>query len=80
MRKIGDLMLDLGFNENSPQSTKEAFIKHLIKSAYGFDVKTPSERRAIETCGRKVPGDSIEIKSQPEQLSFQFSTDEKNSA
>lgn len=49
----------MGFNKNSPQSVKEAFIKNLIKAAYGVEVETPSEKR---TSQREVQ----------EQLSFDF--------
>jgi hypothetical protein len=45
MKKLGDLMKELGFNPESPVSAQEAFIKHLIREAYGVDVETPTERR-----------------------------------
>ncbi|MCE3010692.1 MAG: hypothetical protein LW875_08770 [Proteobacteria bacterium] len=60
MKKIGDIMNDLGFREDAPRSLKEAFIKNLIKAAYGIEVETPSE--AIQ---RKVKD-----LREPEQLEF----------
>lgn len=59
MKKLGDIMNELGFNKNAPDSVKEAFIKNLIKSAYGVEVQTPSEKAEME-------------KKQSEQLSFDF--------
>ncbi len=48
MKKIGELMTDLGFRENASQGTKEAFIKHLIRAAEDVYVTTPSEKSEIE--------------------------------
>lgn len=45
MKKVGDIMRELGFRDDAPQSLKEAFIKNLIKSAYGVEIETPSEKR-----------------------------------
>ena len=57
MKKVSDLMSELGFREDAPQSVKEAFIKHLIKAAEGIEVSTPTEKK-------------IEEKIIAEQLSF----------
>jgi hypothetical protein len=46
MKKLGDLMKELGFNPDSPISAQEAFVKHLIRDAYGVDVQTPTEKSA----------------------------------
>ena len=37
-------MKELGFKEDAPDATKEAFIKHLISKLYDVEVETPSER------------------------------------
>jgi hypothetical protein len=58
MKKIGEIMDELGFNKNAPDSVKEAFLKNLIRSAYGVDVQTPTEKVEAERVG--------------EQLSFDF--------
>ena len=39
MRKIGDIMTELGFNKDSSTETQKAFVKHLIKAAYGVEVR-----------------------------------------
>lgn len=44
MKKIGDIMAEMGFRKDAPDSVKEAFIKHLIKSSTGVEVETPSEK------------------------------------
>ena len=41
MDSAHDIMKRLGFNEEAEDSTKAAFIKNLIKQAYGFDAKIP---------------------------------------
>ncbi len=33
MRRIGDLMKDLGFNKDAPIESQKAFVRHLIRSA-----------------------------------------------
>ena len=64
MQSMKELMEELGFREGSSQTVQEAFIKNLIRSAYGVEVVTPSEKqkRAAE----------------PQQLSFDFSADIKS--
>jgi len=42
MRRVGELMKDLGFNADSPVETQKAFIRHLIRVAGG----TPPHRQA----------------------------------
>jgi hypothetical protein len=68
MKKLGDLMKELGFNPESPVSAQEAFIKHLIREAYGVDVETPTERLGRAPLKSKVS----EPKSQQKdgQMSF----------
>lgn len=78
MKKIGDIMKEMGFREDASNSVKEAFIKNLIKSAYGVDVETPSEKRTKEI--KKLTGQSTEAvatgaaasETQPAQMSFDF--------
>jgi hypothetical protein len=33
MRRVGDLLKDLGFKADSPLTTKEAFLRHLVRAA-----------------------------------------------
>lgn len=68
MKKIGNLMQELGFNKNAPDSVKEAFIKHLIKSSTGVSVPTPTEKREIAENPQRI----VQLKN-PQQLSFDFS-------
>lgn len=67
MKKIGQVMQELGFRKDAPDSVKEAFIKHLIKASVGVNVSTPSE--IIEV--KKNPQSVIALPI-PEQLSFEF--------
>lgn len=65
MKKVGKLMNELGFNKNSSDSAKEAFIKYLIKQSTGHDVATPSEKKIIQENPQKIV-------SFPKQLAFDF--------
>ena len=38
MKRVGQLMQEMGFNKNAPDSVKEAFIKHLIRASEGVNV------------------------------------------
>ncbi len=85
MKKMGELMQEMGFRKDAPDSVKEAFIKHLIKSAYGVDVQTPSEKKMAQSETPK-PGPATvtklevpakpAIKPQPTQLEFPFFQDQ----
>ena len=35
MRRVGEVMKDLGFNKDAPLETQKAFIRHLIRAANG---------------------------------------------
>lgn len=58
-------MKDLGFNADASDSAKEAFFKHLIKSATGHNVLTPTEKRIIAENPQKIV-------AFPKQLQFDF--------
>lgn len=65
MKKISELMKELGFNEKGSDAVKEAFIKNLIKASTGVDVITPTEKKIIQENPDKI------VKF-PNQLSFDF--------
>lgn len=67
MKKIDQLMAELGFKKEAPEGVKEAFIKHLIKASAGVNVMTPTEKKEIEASPEKVV-----LFHAPQQLSFDF--------
>ncbi len=67
MKKIDQLMAELGFKKNAPDSVKEAFIKHLIKASSGVNVVTPSEKKEMAAHPEKI----VQFKA-PQQMSFDF--------
>lgn len=81
MKKISDIMNEMGFRKDAPNSVKEAFIKHLIKNATGVELETPFEKlekenqstKGLETNVRS--GSSKPAASGPVQLSFPFTQD-----
>lgn len=72
MKKIGQLMKDIGFNKNSSDSAKEAFIKYLIKQSTGVNVQTPTEKRIVQENPQKIV-------TFPKQLEFDFIDTEEDS-
>lgn len=70
MKKISELMDELGFDPEGSPAVKEAFIKYLIKSSAGVNVLTPTEKQLIKANPQKVK--MLPIRQKPEQLSFDF--------
>ena len=68
MKKIGDIMAEMGFRKDAPDSLKEAFIRHLIKSSTGADM--PARTQEPE---KKTELEKMKPLSEPEQLAFNFS-------
>jgi hypothetical protein len=70
MKKMSELMDELGFDPEGSFAVKEAFIKYLIKASEGVNVLAPSEKALI-----KADPIKIRVLPQPqtsEQLSFGF--------
>lgn len=67
MKKASEILKEMGFRENAPQGSQEAFFKYLVKSI-------PEKKEQpinISNCENKIP----------EQLSFDFEKSEtKDSA
>lgn len=74
MKRIDQIMKEMGFNKEAPDSVKEAFIKHLIRASEGVHVATPSEKNEIkQSAGKVKPLFSFEKEiRQSEQMSFDF--------
>ena len=71
MKKINDIMKEMGFNKDAPDSVKEAFIKHLIKASIGVDVITPTEKKIIQDNPDKI----VQF---PKQMSFNFTENDSD--
>lgn len=63
MRKIDDLMKDLGFREDASDEVKIAFIKNLARAAYGVELPSPRKTKKDQKVKESKKG---------EQLSFSF--------
>lgn len=70
MKKISELMDELGFDPDGSPGVKEAFIKYLIKSTEGVNVLTPTEKKLIKADPQKIK--ILPVAKAPEQLSFGF--------
>ena len=63
MRHTSDILKELGFNEDAPESTKRAFLKHL-QGAMEAEKSTASSTNQTQNI--------LHNNSAPEQLSFDF--------
>jgi hypothetical protein len=70
MKKISDLMDELGFDPEGSPAVKEAFIKYLIKASEGIPVLTPTEKQLIKANPVKVQTINKDISAN--QLEFDF--------
>lgn len=70
MKKIGELMRDMGFNENASIDAKKAFLKHLMREAQLHDRIT-----AIDKYQEPVSQEKPTVDSRGEQLSLFASWD-----
>lgn len=70
MKKMSDIMAEMGFRQEASDSVKEAFIKHLIKNATGVEIQTPTEKRIEQ---REKIKEELGV-----QLSFDFSQASEN--
>lgn len=71
MKKLSELMDELGFDLEASPAVKEAFIKYLIKASEGVSVLTPTEKKIISANPQKITA-LPEVQTY-EQLSFGFS-------
>ena len=58
MRRIGDLMSDLGFNKDAPLEAQKAFIRHLVRAA-GGTVGNPEPLKSGAIERPSVPGEQL---------------------
>ena len=70
MRRSGEIMADLGFREDAPDSVKKAFVKNLIHAAYGAEVKSFSEYKDKRDLAKKSKTVENKKSFAPKQLAF----------
>ena len=80
MKKIDQIMQEMGFKQDAPDSVKEAFIKHLIRASTGVTVMTPSEKEANFKVVQRVNFVSAkkETPNANSQLAFDFFEDKQS--
>ena len=79
MKKLSELMKDIGFNPHASNSVKEAFVKHLIQQSTGVRVQTPSEKKVIAENPEKFISFRKAEKSEPYALPIQLAFEFENS-
>ncbi len=65
VKKVGDIFQELGFNADASDDVKIAFIKNLVKAAYGADIPGPKKLKTVNA------------PKAIDQLSFDFDCDLK---
>ena len=68
MRHTSEILEELGFNEDAPESTKQAFLNHLNNAARA----SQAEKSTFSSTDIALPAAPI-----PQQLSFDFSDQTK---
>lgn len=71
MKKISELMDELGFDPEGSPAVKEAFIKYLIRQSEGVPVLTPTEKNLIRKNPKVVTALPV-VQENEKQLSFEF--------
>ncbi|MCM2280534.1 MAG: hypothetical protein NDI61_01660 [Bdellovibrionaceae bacterium] len=67
MKKLGDIMKELGFNPKASKSAQEAFLKNLIRDAYSADIRRPLPLQPVSSTPKSV-GESGQLSFQLEDL------------
>lgn len=89
MKKIGDIMEEMGFSANSTPSSKAAFIKYLAKQAYNVDLQIPEIYKAEEESGeatldsylnREAASKEFVKKEEPKQLELNLEVEREFSS
>lgn len=68
MRRIGDIMKDLGFNQDAPEATAEAFVRHLVEAAKVSEIQRKS---------RPVAKEAVQMSFDFEQIATEIEQDSK---
>lgn len=69
MKKVGDLMAELGFRPDGSESVKRAFIENLVRAA-GGELRRPTSAPIAQA--KPTPAKTQKTRAREEQLSFDF--------
>lgn len=72
MKKMSELMDELGFDPEGSSAVKEAFVKYLIKSSQGINVLTPAEKTLIKASPSTVTSLSLDNNGSASTNQMQF--------
>lgn len=64
--RVGDMLKELGFRTDAPESTGHALILNLIRSAYGEAAAQEAARELLLLRNRPVPKSSHQFKESPD--------------
>ena len=76
MKRVKDLMQDLGFREGGSDSVKTAFIKNLCKSAYGTPPQQVDEKPTDQS-NKSESQHEVDLKRSPRESNIKRATKQK---
>lgn len=77
MQSLKEIMEELGFNVDASESSKKAFIKHLISAAQSNNVTHQKSLKNVkQNQSTRIETQSAD-KSEAQQLEFDFSADKR---
>jgi hypothetical protein len=59
MRRVGELLKDLGFNPDAPLETQKAFVRHLVRAANLTSAQNSSQTLELPTPKEPVRGEQL---------------------
>lgn len=65
MRRIGDLMREMGFKADSPEPTQRAFFRHLVRAAELTSARNSSQKFELARAGEQLSFDPEVLGSSP---------------
>lgn len=80
IERVDTIMARLGFNQDASDGAKAAFVKNLIKQAYGVEVTLPPQYQEPKPATFEeftiaaIDNKLLTPKKEEEQLSFNFDT------
>ncbi|MFN8790200.1 MAG: hypothetical protein ACK5Y2_01940 [Bdellovibrionales bacterium] len=84
MKKVGDLLRDMGFQKDSSPETQKAFIRYLIRIAnrshrplLELDCEGPDQWQELRLSNQAQVNEALKSRQEPEQLSFNLSADKE---
>jgi len=84
MKKVGDLLKEMGFQKDSSPETQKAFVRYLIRVAnrshralLELESEEPEQWQELRLSNQARVNEALTRQKEPEQLSFPLSIDDE---